>query len=42
MMKKEDALLELERIRSQARESWLEHEITAYLEKRDAEKTEGE
>lgn len=40
MMKREDALLELERVRSQCREGWLGHEITAYLEKREAEKPE--
>jgi hypothetical protein len=39
MMKKDDALLELERIRSQCREGWLRHEITMYLEKQAAEKT---
>lgn len=38
MMKKEDALLELERIRSPWRGKWLGHEITAYLERRDVVK----
>jgi hypothetical protein len=42
MMKKEDALLELERIRSQGRGEWLGREITAYLERREAEKPETE
>ena len=39
MMKKEDAFVELERIRSQYRDGWLGHEITAYLEKRQTEVT---
>lgn len=39
MMKKEDALLELERIRSQCRDGWLGREITAYVERRQAEET---
>jgi hypothetical protein len=39
MLKKEDALLELERIRSQYREGWLGHEITAYLERRELGET---
>jgi len=38
MMKKEDALLELERIRSQWRGEWLGQEITAYLKGHTPEK----
>jgi len=39
IMKKEEALLELERVRAQSRESWLEYEVAAYLERRQIEKT---
>lgn len=38
MMKKEEALLELERVRAQSRENWLEREVLAYLERREAAK----
>lgn len=39
MMKEEDALLELERIRFQWRGEWLGQEVTSYLEEQTAKKT---